>query len=210
MNSLEYILNKFNINFDGSTRLPIEIPNVGRDNLPGLLKELGYKTGVEIGVLSGDYSEKLCQANPELKLYGVDPYEAYSQHRNQQQLDEFYQQAKIKLAVFKNYHFVRQPSIEAAKHFADDSLDFVYIDGAHDLLSVLADLNAWSPKVKPGGIISGHDYIRRREPTNHYVVQAVNLFIKDNNISPWFLLGSNAKIPGMIRDRHRSFMWVKT
>jgi len=37
--------------------------------------------------------------------------------------------------------------------------DFVYIDAAHDYASVSADIQAWLPLVKVGGIIAGHDYM---------------------------------------------------
>lgn len=50
-----------------------------------------------------------------------------------------------------------EPSIEAAKRYAPESLDFVWIDGSHDSSSVLADLEAWWPAVKPGGQMGGHD-----------------------------------------------------
>ena len=49
-------------------------------------------------------------------------------------------------------------SIDIAPSVDDGSLDFVYIDGAHDLDSVRADIAAWAPKVRPGGFIGGHDY----------------------------------------------------
>jgi FkbM family methyltransferase len=39
------------------------------------------------------------------------------------------------------------------------SLDFVYLDARHDYASVLEDLEAWFDKVRPGGVLSGHDYI---------------------------------------------------
>lgn len=39
--------------------------------------------------------------------------------------------------------------------------------------------------------------------------EAILPYVKDNKIFPWFVLGLRAKIPGMIRDRHRSWMWVK-
>lgn len=49
-------------------------------------------------------------------------------------------------------------SIEVCNMYANGSLDFVFIDAAHDYESVLQDINAWFPKVRNGGMISGHDY----------------------------------------------------
>lgn len=53
---------------------------------------------------------------------------------------------------------VIQSSTLAAKNYADNSLDFVFIDGSHDYTSVREDIISWLPKVKPGGIIAGDDY----------------------------------------------------
>ena len=40
----------------------------------------------------------------------------------------------------------------------DKSIDFVYIDADHEYESVRKDIAAWHPKIRRGGIISGHDY----------------------------------------------------
>lgn len=53
---------------------------------------------------------------------------------------------------------VRKPSTEAALTFDDGSVDIVFIDACHEYQSVKADIAAWLPKVRPGGIIAGHDY----------------------------------------------------
>jgi len=49
-------------------------------------------------------------------------------------------------------------STEATTLYEDNSLDFVFIDGSHLYEDVLADLQAWFPKVKKGGHIAGHDF----------------------------------------------------
>jgi hypothetical protein len=49
-------------------------------------------------------------------------------------------------------------SAESASIFADGSMDLIFIDSAHDYESVVKDLAAWYPKLKPTGIFAGHDY----------------------------------------------------
>jgi predicted O-methyltransferase YrrM len=74
-------------------------------------------------------------------------------------------------------------SVSAAKLYQNKSLDFVFIDGAHDYASVLADIKSWHPKVKPGGYIGGHDYDNRNvkravdEYFNEYCGKSVNSWL---------------------------------
>jgi hypothetical protein len=49
-------------------------------------------------------------------------------------------------------------SVEASKAYADESLDFVMLDAGHELADVREDIAHWWPKVKPGGILAGHDF----------------------------------------------------
>lgn len=56
------------------------------------------------------------------------------------------------------YRAIRQASIDAVNLYPDASLDFIFIDAAHDYYSVYEDVSAWFPKVKSGGIVSGDDY----------------------------------------------------
>jgi predicted O-methyltransferase YrrM len=44
-----------------------------------------------------------------------------------------------------------------AKDFLDASCDFVFIDADHSYEAVLRDIDAWWPKVRPGGMLAGHD-----------------------------------------------------
>lgn len=54
--------------------------------------------------------------------------------------------------------WIEKPSVQAAQGFADNELEAVFIDGDHSYDGVRADIAAWAPKVRSGGIIAGHDY----------------------------------------------------
>lgn len=53
---------------------------------------------------------------------------------------------------------IREYSKVASTHYKDNSLDFVFIDAHHTYEAVTEDINYWYPKVKPGGILAGHDF----------------------------------------------------
>ena len=61
-------------------------------------------------------------------------------------------------------------SLAASRLFADASIDWVHLDARHDYASVQADIQAWLPKVKAGGWLSGDDYDEVKWPE---VVKAV-------------------------------------
>jgi hypothetical protein len=188
----------------------IEIPNCGRNTMAAWFKEWGFRTGAEIGVMQGEYSEYLCQVNPELKLYCVDPWIFYQSRYwvGPRQIAQQKVDAQARLAKY-NTTIVEKWSIDAVKDFADNSLDFVYIDADHSYEHVMHDITEWSKKVRPGGVIAGHDYNHRKAPTAHAVIPAVHRYTQDNQINPWFVLGLKNKIDGMIRDSTRSWMWIK-
>ena len=53
---------------------------------------------------------------------------------------------------------IRLSSVEASKLYKDGSLDFVFIDAMHTYDGVTADITAWMPKIRKGGVLAGHDY----------------------------------------------------
>jgi hypothetical protein len=53
---------------------------------------------------------------------------------------------------------VRATGLETSYEMPDGSLDFVYIDGDHSLEGIYNDIYAWTPKVRMGGVVAGHDY----------------------------------------------------
>jgi predicted O-methyltransferase YrrM len=63
----------------------------------------------------------------------------------------------VKAELSATVRFVCATTTDAAKWWTEP-IDFLYVDADHSFASVLADLEAWVPHVKPGGLIAGDDY----------------------------------------------------
>lgn len=62
--------------------------------------------------------------------------------------------------VRNQVNLIKGESLDIVSNYEDNSLDFVFIDASHDYDSVMADLEAWYPKVKNGGLFAGDDYMQ--------------------------------------------------
>lgn len=192
--TFEYVMKKF-YRVEGEkspTRLRFK-----RNNLGVLFNELGYKSGAEIGVYTGHYSEVLCLGNPGVKLCCIDPWEVYESEeeepfaQNQEALNKFYEEAKMRLASY-NCSIIKKPSMEAVKDFETNSLDFIYLDANHDYKHVSEDLDAWAKIVRSGGIVSGHDYGHfKHEGKGLGAKRAIDNYISEHKIKMLFLVNQN-------------------
>lgn len=118
--------------------------------LEQLIRENNFTLGAELGVHEGVTHFYLLDTFPDLKMVGVDQYQGI-------QL-KYWAAVENKLENYKGRSmFHRTTTSAAAKKVKDESLDFVFIDADHTYQSVLADIQNWTPKVKPGGYICGHD-----------------------------------------------------
>lgn len=214
VDTFDYIIKKYNI--EVGRQYIIQLPIIGAVGLADLFAELGFKNiGVEIGTDQGEYAEVLAKANPDLILICVDPWKATAYEpgqqpesgENQEFFDRRYEETQKRLAPYNHIGIRRETSMEAVKDFKDNSLDFVYIDGNHDFLNVAQDIHYWTKKVRPGGIVAGHDYVRYPSRKFNHVQKVVNAYTQAYHHLPVFLVTPTDK--GLKRDRYRSWFFVK-
>jgi hypothetical protein len=120
--------------------------------------------GAEIGVQKGIFSEKILSTWKGEMLFSIDIWENYQNYTDianvsQEQQEKLFLEASARLSSYKNSFIIRQYSLEASSLFENNSLDFVYIDANHKYEFVSEDIISWYPKIRPGGLISGHDYL---------------------------------------------------
>lgn len=158
---------------------PVKIRN--RTGLARFFAELGFRKGAEVGVFEGYYSKILLGTIPKLNLLCVDSWSTDTGWGLKKNVNAF-PRAVEKLSEYPGATIIRASSIDAAKALLDESLDFVYIDADHSYDAVKADIAAWAPKVKKGGILSGHDYFH---PQNRSVgvVPAVDEYASQSGLT---------------------------
>jgi hypothetical protein len=150
-----------------------------RDQLPALLTKMGISGEfVEVGCLYGTYSQIILNSWPG-HLSCVDPWlnqdrSVYHDGANLMDMNALWQGVNATIGQNPRCTLIRAYSLNAAGMFNDEELGAVYLDGNHALDAIRADIAAWWPKVKIGGIVSGHDYnVRYDNDTNSDAMTAV-------------------------------------
>lgn len=140
----------------------------------------GEIRGAEIGVFKGRMSRRLLK-RPDLHLIMVDQWEPWATVGPDGHIatfpKEYYDELKVLAVAQTDFaaerrKIIHASSIEAAASTEDESLDFVFIDANHSYEYCREDIKVWLPKLKPGGLLCGHDYTKSFAG----VMRAVNEF----------------------------------
>lgn len=126
-------------------------------------------SGAEIGVLEGHTSELLLRVLPRLELWMVDrwltpsPGDRYWEDPFIREIDQDRMYGALSLALQRT-RFAEQrrtvivaDQVRAAQSVDDASLDFVFVDSDHSMAGTLEAIDVWWPKLRPAGLMSGHD-----------------------------------------------------
>jgi hypothetical protein len=188
-----YLENKYGMSITDDMESPIIVPGMNRRKLYEMFADVGLRRGCEIGVQRGRNAKVMVDVIPDLELYLVDPYEdcdwgnrTYGSRHHEKMmgmaLKRFVGNDKVKL--------LRMYSADAVRRFEDGYFDFVYIDGMHLYDFVMQDQILWSRKVRPGGIVAGHDYVNRGDTIG--VMYAVDDYTRRHGIWPMYITDRKA------------------
>lgn len=147
-----------------------------RANLYQILPSWGV-IAVEVGVAEGQFSRDILNWPNIKKLYSVDAWQTLNQRgdggNDQAWHDANYEKAQALLKPFGDRSVIlRGLSTLMANTVTDDSVGFINIDSDHSYEGVKADIQAWWPKLKRGGVMAFHDY----EMAHYGVKKAVHEF----------------------------------
>jgi len=154
------------------------------DAVASYAKQVNAQTIVEVGCKEGRTTSFLLANLPDVHVTAIDPWaplpnqaEDYSDHDFGKIEREFWDKVKDHR---DRLTMMRTTSLDAATQFADGSVDVVFIDAGHDEPNCSADIDAWWPKVKVGGVLCGHDYQQKfpgvmRAVASHFPLMQVGL-----------------------------------
>lgn len=149
-------------------------PGLYYDKIQSLIELKSPSQIVEIGVAYGYHAQHILSNNPDADYVGIDPYVAgydeedpfvqdvvgLFQAAPEEAMERLYQRVSedLEKEFGKRGCIRREDSVAASKKFEDRSLPFVFVDGDHRYAGVLADLEAWWPKIAHGGVLCGDDF----------------------------------------------------
>lgn len=138
-----------------------------------LFRDGGFQTGMEVGVADGRYSEHFLKdmnhTSSEWTWNMVEPFPNEFLNKRYDYTDSGKSgqwQKDGLLGSNVNHIFFKKLSLDKEgllDHIDDKSYDFIYLDGDHSYEGVKAELPLFWGKIRPGGVLAGHDYCNHGE-----------------------------------------------
>jgi predicted O-methyltransferase YrrM len=119
--------------------------NTRRHFLQYLIEKNSYTTMIEIGIRRGGTTFHLLDTIPNLTIFGIDT-----------DISQFYTK-EVKKKYGERLIPIQGFSELVADQIPNNSVDIIFIDGNHSYEYVVKDIVKYSPKLRPNGLLTGHD-----------------------------------------------------
>ena len=130
-----------------------------------VINKKGYTKIAEVGVWKGLFLNDILSECPGITEYwAIDSWNVSNVPGNkkltptQEYWDNVYMMVCNALKYYPQLKIINYDATAAAKLFPKGYFDLVFIDADHGYESVLNDLTTWTPLVRKGGMMSGHDH----------------------------------------------------
>jgi hypothetical protein len=162
--------------------------------LPRIVREhVGHpERGVEVGVAFGGMSIWLARHHRWLRITCVDPYVPYDESDGTSRVmsDGDAVHGFVQWRFANEGHgrldLWRMTSEQAAARVADGSQDVVFIDADHRYEAVAADIDRWRAKIRPGGLLCGHDFCESWAGVKRAVLERFPTVMVNEASTIWF------------------------
>jgi hypothetical protein len=174
--------------------MKIEIFENRESMIRTMLKE--GMVGCELGVFAGEFAESLLRRNPK-QLTLIDCWNSPDgtlfsgdvDGNNGVSLSQEYLYGLVvsRFSHCPHVHVVKGWTYDTIPQISDASLDYVYIDADHSYEGMKRDLKLIRSKLKPDGLLMGHDYemnfAKAKIPWKFGVQQAVDEFCQETDFT---------------------------
>ncbi len=138
--------------------VPMYADEVGKADDDAIFVEIGAWKGKSTAYMAVE----IINSGKDIEFHTVDTFKGSDEkvHDNdpvcaEGRLEEVFRKNIRDVSRYVNVHV--GDSSTFASQFKDDSIDFIFVDGAHTFEGVTKDLEAWWPKLKPGCRMGGDD-----------------------------------------------------
>jgi len=119
---------------------------------------------VECGAYKGKSTSymavEVANSDKPITFYTIDTFQGSEEHfRKGHDVSNLYWKFENNVVPVREWiNVIAKPTTEAAKTFQDQSIGFLFLDASHTYEDVVADIYAFWPKLKSGGMLAGDDY----------------------------------------------------
>jgi predicted O-methyltransferase YrrM len=183
--------------------MSLQVGNTGLSDLPrrwdvleSFMAQQGYKTFVEVGCKEGRTTGHILKTIPDSRVIAIDPW--IVQEKSKDPTKETYADWDFEDIEKQFWENVGENKDRCtmermtSQQFAEgnpNQYDLVFVDALHDYENVKADIRAYWPLVRVGGILAGHDFNHRWPGCERAVAESFNLMhVGVAPDSVWFVI----------------------